>query len=63
MRLLTPLAVLAIAAAVYGGQERQVGYSDTPMLPGGKWHVHDGKRPQPAVVTPGDPASAPPSEP
>ena len=29
------------------------GYSDTPMLPGGKWHVHDGSRPQPAIVTPG----------
>ena len=23
------------------------------MLPGGKWHVHDGDRPQPPVVTPG----------
>jgi hypothetical protein len=32
------------------------------MLPGGRWHVHDGKRPQPVVVTPGDPASAPPSD-
>jgi hypothetical protein len=29
------------------------GYTDTPMLPGGKWHVHDPKRPQPPVVTPG----------
>ena len=47
MRLLTALAVLVIAAAVSGGQERQVGYSDTPMLPGNRWHVHDGKRPQP----------------
>ena len=62
MRLLTALAVLTTAAAVAGGQERQIGYSDTPMLPGNRWHVHDGKRPQPAVVTPGDPASAPPSD-
>src|SRR5436190_1895305 len=30
-----------------------VGYTDTPMLPGGKWHVHDPDRPQPRVVTPG----------
>ena len=30
-----------------------VGYTDTPMLPGGKWHVHDPDRPQPKVVTPG----------
>ena len=30
-----------------------VGYSDTPMQPNGKWHVHDGSRPQPTVITPG----------
>src|SRR5437773_9612054 len=30
-----------------------VGYTDTPMLPGGKWHVHDPDRPQPKVVTSG----------
>jgi len=29
------------------------GYTDTPLLPGGKWHVHDPNRPQPAIVTPG----------
>ena len=29
------------------------GYKDTPMLPGGKWHVHDPDRPQPVPVTPG----------
>lgn len=29
------------------------GYNDTPMLPGGHWRVHDSKRPQPTVVTPG----------
>ena len=31
-----------------------VGYDDTPQLPGQPWLVHDGKRPQPPVVTPGD---------
>lgn len=30
-----------------------IGYDDTPMLPGSKWRVHDGRRPQPKVVTPG----------
>jgi len=30
-----------------------IGYQDTPMLPGGKWHVHDSARPQPIEVTPG----------
>ena len=29
------------------------GFRDTPMLPDGKWHLHDPDRPQPRVVTPG----------
>src|SRR5206468_504390 len=50
---------LVIGAAVMGlaraqaPQTPSLGYSDTPMLPGGKWHVHDGARPQPTIVTPG----------
>lgn len=32
-----------------------IGYDDTPILPGTNWHVHDGNRPQPRVVTPGEP--------
>ena len=39
-----------------------VGYDDTPMLPGSKWRVHDGNRPQPRIVTPGDQPGAPPSD-
>jgi hypothetical protein len=34
------------------------GHTDTPMLPGGKWHVHDPNRPQPATVNPGSPSTA-----
>jgi hypothetical protein len=34
-------------------KQAPVGYTDTPMLPGDKWHVHDPNRPQPKVVTPG----------
>ncbi len=34
-------------------QEARPGYTDTPMLPGGKWHVHDPARPYPRVVRPG----------
>jgi hypothetical protein len=30
-----------------------LGYQDTPIIPGSKYHVHDGERPQPPVVTPG----------
>ncbi len=39
-----------------------VGYDDTPMLPGSKWRVHDGTRPQPRIVTPGDGPGQPPSD-
>jgi hypothetical protein len=36
------------------------GYTDTPMLPGLPWRVHDPARPQPVVVTPGaQPGAAP----
>jgi hypothetical protein len=38
-----------------------LGYSDTPLIPGTGWHVHDGTRPQPPVVTPGV-GAAPPSD-
>jgi hypothetical protein len=30
----------------------KVGYTDTPMLPGSKWKVHDAERPQPKVIEP-----------
>jgi len=30
-----------------------LGYSDTPIIPGTNYHVHDGARPQPPVVAPG----------
>ena len=33
--------------------DAKIGYRDTPMLPGGKWHVHDSERPQPPAVAPG----------
>jgi 3-keto-disaccharide hydrolase len=42
----------------------QLGYDDTPMQPNGRWHIHDGKRPQPTVVAPAvrnlDPVPPPP---
>ncbi|MBI5386795.1 MAG: DUF1080 domain-containing protein [Verrucomicrobia bacterium] len=57
MKQHTLLAVLlaASAAALSNARagEAPVGYTDTPMLPGGKWHVHDPDRPQPRLVKPG----------
>lgn len=34
-----------------------LGYRDTPMLPGQKWRVHDIDRPRPRVVDPGTPST------
>jgi hypothetical protein len=44
---------LAFCTWVIGQDRPQIGFKDTPMLPGGKWHVHDGDRPLPPIVTPG----------
>ena len=55
------LMVLMLTAAA-SGQQAPVGYDDTPMQPNGKWRVHDGTRPHPAIVTPpasNVPAAAP----
>jgi hypothetical protein len=54
------IAALVAAAAlpVLTQQSNQLGYDDTPMQPSGKWRVHDSKRPQPRIITPG-PAPAP----
>ncbi|HAV65389.1 MAG TPA: DUF1080 domain-containing protein [Verrucomicrobiales bacterium] len=43
----TASALAALAA------DGKLGYKDTPIIPGTEWHVHDGDRPQPRVVTPG----------
>lgn len=64
------LLVLLTALAL-PGQEQQakpapaekpaqpkVGYTDTPLLPGSKWRVHDADRPRPAAVEPGTASTA-----
>lgn len=57
------LALLFSAAAmVLFGQtaNHDLGYDDTPILPGLPYHVHDPKRPHPPVVTPAaQPGGAP----
>jgi 3-keto-disaccharide hydrolase len=68
MRLRLVVLLVAIAAAVAGtigvrggvlraqGQRGaapgELGYTDTPILPGQPWHVHDPARPHPPMVTP-----------
>lgn len=57
------LAIFGIAAILLSQtQKAPTGYSDTPILPGSPWRVHDDARPRPPIVTPGVPASKPPSD-
>src|SRR3954468_16983544 len=56
------LASIVASAALVTGQQAPVGYDDTPMQPNGRWHIHDGKRPQPPIVTPGPLTPAPPPQ-
>jgi len=53
--------VMAAALSV-SSQQPKIGYDDTPMQPNGKWHVHDGARPQPKMVTPGGTPGAAPAD-
>jgi hypothetical protein len=52
---MTPTKFVIYVALVFGtavsAQQAPIGYDDTPMQPNGKWRVHDGKRPYPAIVT------------
>ena len=43
--VLANLFASMIVVVTLAGQSAQLGYNDTPMLPGGKWHVHDGDAP------------------
>ena len=69
IRASTACVLLACCAAMLGAHVAaqppgQLGYDDTPMQPNGRWHIHDGKRPQPKVVAPAaknaEPVPAPP---
>jgi hypothetical protein len=54
---LVTLASLAVALSpVFAAQPEKpqpIGYSDTPVIPGTQWKVHDIDRPRPAAVAPG----------
>ena len=48
------MSLCALAAAsVFAADQKSLGYKDTPIIPGTTWHVHDGDRPQPRVITSG----------
>lgn len=58
---IAPLLIILLTASVAATtpwkqepapQQEGVGYTDTPMLPGQKWRVHDKNRPVPEKITP-----------
>jgi hypothetical protein len=54
-------APLGPSSGTMPAQDHPVGYKDTPLLPGGKWHVHDSDRPPPRTVQSSG-CGAPPSD-
>src|SRR5436305_14979186 len=70
MRLfrLSALAVAALIGALAQSPPKakpvnhDLGFEDTPMLPGLPYHVHDPNRPHPPVVTPSAEPGGPPSD-
>jgi hypothetical protein len=58
-------AVAVLAAVSLSAAEKNLGYTNTPFIPGSTWRVHDGTRPQPRIITSGATFSemaAPPSD-
>ncbi|HET9834378.1 MAG TPA: DUF1080 domain-containing protein [Vicinamibacterales bacterium] len=56
------LVLFLVAALSAQAPSSNLGYTDTPMLPGLPYHVHDPARPHPAVVTPSMQAGDAPSD-
>jgi hypothetical protein len=63
MRIFGALLLWVLVIIPISGQNQQtLGFTDTPMLPGVPYHVHDPFRPHPKVVTPGAMPGQPPSD-
>lgn len=60
--LLASLALIAFAQTPAPKPNHDLGFDDTPMLPGLPYHVHDYKRPHPPVVKPSSTPGGPPSD-
>lgn len=63
--LMIPLLAISLTAQTQTTAPKpnhDLGFDETPMLPGLPYHVHDYKRPHPPVVTPSDRPGGPPSD-
>jgi len=56
------LLLVTAGLVMFGQANHDLGYDDTPMLPGLPFHVHDPLRPHPAVVTPAAQVGGAPSD-
>lgn len=56
------VTAFVLAAAMPAQEHKKEGFTDTPILPGQKWRVHDPERPAPRVVRPGRKLGDPPSD-
>jgi hypothetical protein len=61
-RVVTLLVVTASTLLLAQAPATDLGYTDTPMLPGLPYHVHDPARPRPPIVTPGARGGEAPSD-
>jgi hypothetical protein len=53
-KFILSIYTLGTVASVLAAEQKGLGYNDTPLVPGTKWHIHDGDRPQPRIVKPGE---------
>src|SRR2546427_11209871 len=60
--LILGIATLSALGLLVFAQNRDLGYTDTPMLPGLPYHVHDPARPHSGVITPAAQVGGAPSD-
>ena len=58
------LGMILFSTGLVGVFAEEPGYTDTPLIPGSTWRVHDKTRPQPKIVEPGigDLGATPPAD-
>lgn len=60
--MMQPAYALLLAIGLGAAAPVTQGFTDTPLLPDGRWRVHDSARPSPAPVAPGATPGAPPAD-